>query len=217
MPRRIRIQSSRGHSVLMRCYSADEPLARRSDDTDSCGPLLARILRIRLWCGDVPMTPDEIRFAADGMLQSLATWLRLLGYDCVAGKDLFGRQLLEQAVVEDRVFLTRNAHLPDNLPRQLLECGQISIVTGERLPEQLREVVSKYSLETRQNVFSRCLECNESLRSVERTEAAGQVPPKVLERETDFWKCERCGKTFWRGSHIRDSLQRLKGWIEETA
>ena len=30
------------------------------------------------------MTPSEIRFAADGMLRSLATWLRLLGYDCIA-------------------------------------------------------------------------------------------------------------------------------------
>ena len=27
------------------------------------------------------MTPTDIRFAADGMLQSLATWLRALGYD----------------------------------------------------------------------------------------------------------------------------------------
>jgi uncharacterized protein with PIN domain len=29
----------------------------------------------------VPMTPTDIRFAADGMLQSLATWLRLMGCD----------------------------------------------------------------------------------------------------------------------------------------
>ncbi|MFA7003248.1 MAG: Mut7-C RNAse domain-containing protein [Verrucomicrobiia bacterium] len=49
------------------------------------------------------MTPTDIRFAADGMLQSLATWLRALGYDCLAGRDLFGLLLLEQAVVDGTV------------------------------------------------------------------------------------------------------------------
>jgi uncharacterized protein with PIN domain len=161
------------------------------------------------------MTPDEIRFAADGMLQSLATWLRLLGYDCLAGKELFGRQLLEQAAAENRVFLTRNSHLADNLPHQLLERCQIAIVASERLPDQLREVVTRFSLHTDEYVFTRCTECNVPLRRVDRAEALGQVPPHVAESETGFWRCPQCGKTFWRGSHVRDSLQRLERWLAD--
>ena len=161
------------------------------------------------------MTPAEVRFAVDGMLRSLATWLRLLGYDCIAGPDLFGRRLLKQAVVEDRVFLTRNAHLTDNLPHHLLEHCRIAYVASEHLPDQLREVVTKYSLQTEQHVFTRCVECNEPLRRAERSEALGQVPNDVAESETEFWRCPRCGKTFWRGSHVRNSLQRLQQWLAD--
>ena len=161
------------------------------------------------------MTPNEIRFAADGMLQSLATWLRLLGYDCIAGRELFGRRLLEQSVAEHRVFLTRNSHLSDNLPHKLLGRCQISIVAGERLPDQLREVVTRYSLQTGQHVFTRCTECNVPLGRADRAEALGQVPADVAESETVFWKCRQCGKTFWRGSHVRGSLQRLERWLAD--
>ena len=159
------------------------------------------------------MTPTEIRFAADGMLQSLATWLRLLGYDCIASPDQFGRRLLEQSVMEDRVFLTRNVHLTDNLPHALLERGRIVYIDSEHLPDQLREVVGKCSLETGPHVFTRCVECNDLLRRADRSEVIGQVPADVTERETEFWRCQRCGKTFWRGSHVKNSLERLHQWL----
>jgi hypothetical protein len=38
------------------------------------------------------MNPPDVRFPADAMLQSLAKWL--LGYDCAAGDDLFGRKVV---------------------------------------------------------------------------------------------------------------------------
>ncbi len=71
------------------------------------------------------MSPSEIRFAADGMLQSLATWLRVLGCDCLAGCGLFGRELLERAVADGRVFLTRNTHLSNDWPRALAERAEV--------------------------------------------------------------------------------------------
>ena len=159
------------------------------------------------------MTPAEVRFAADGMLQSLATWLRLLGYDCITSPGEPGRRLLEQAVREDRVFLTRNVHLTEKLPQALSDRGRMACIGGERLPDQLREVVAKYSLETAAYVFTRCGECNDLLRRVERSEAAGQVPAEVVKRHTEFWRCQGCGKIFWRGSHVKNSLERLGQWL----
>ena len=159
------------------------------------------------------MTPTEVRFAADGMLQSLATWLRLLGYDCLTHPGQSGRALLEQAVSEDRVFLTRNAHLPDNLPRALLARGRIVHVLNDRLPDQLREVVTRYSLDTDAYVFTRCLECNGLLQGIDRSEAIGHVPEGVVTRETGFWRCRHCGKMFWRGSHVKNTWDRLRRWF----
>ena len=143
------------------------------------------------------MTPAEIRFAGDGMLQSLATWLRLLGYDCLTRPGQSGRVLLERAVAEGRIFLTRNTHLRDTLPHALLARARIELVAAEHLPEQLREVVTKFALDTETFVFTRCLLCNE-----------------VLQRTSEeFWCCPHCGKTFWRGSHVTNSLARLRAWL----
>jgi uncharacterized protein with PIN domain len=157
------------------------------------------------------VSPNEIRFAVDGMLQSLGDWLRLLGYDCVSGH---GRQFLEQAVADRRVFLTRNFHLPDNLPQTLLRAEVIVYVRGENLPAQLREVVGEFALDTERFVFTRCVACNVPL---QKTEPTTDVPARVLAREREFWRCERCGKTFWRGSHVTNSLERLRRWLQTSS
>jgi len=104
---------------------------------------------------------------------------------------------MEQAVAEERVFLTRNAHLHDTLPHALLARARIELVAAEHLPQQLREVVTKFALDTEAFVFTRCLLCNE-----------------VLQRTSEeFWRCPRCDKTFWHGSHVTNSLARLRVWL----
>jgi uncharacterized protein with PIN domain len=159
------------------------------------------------------MTPADIRFAADGMLQSLATWLRALGYDCAAGRGLFGRRLLERAVKEGRVFLTRNTHLANDWPRALVGRAVVFQVAGEAIPEQLREVVEKFSLDAERFLFTRCLLCNDLLRAAAKAEALPALPPRVAGCEEQFWRCERCGQFYWRGSHVRNSAARLRQWL----
>ena len=161
------------------------------------------------------MIPAGIRFAADGMLQSLAMWLRALGYDCLAGHAWFGRRLLEHTVAEERVFLTRNTHLGHDWPRVLVERAQILHIAGETLPEQLREVVKTFSLDAEQFLFTRCLVCNEPLRVVEKSAALPHLPARVAAREEHFWRCERCGRFFWHGSHVQNSVARLRRWLEK--
>lgn len=159
------------------------------------------------------MTPVEIRFAADGMLQSLATWLRMLGYDCLAGRACFGRRLLEEATAGERVFLTRHTHLDNDWPRTLVERARIFHVVGGVLPDQLREVVEAFTLEPERFLFTRCLICNEPLRDVEKSAALAHLPAGVAAREDRFWRCERCGRFFWHGSHVRESVARLHRWL----
>ncbi len=149
------------------------------------------------------------------MLQSLATWLRALGYDCLAGREQFGRRLLEQAVAEERVFLTRNTHLANDWPRVLVEQAQVVCVSSETLPKQLREVVEKFSLDWERFLFTRCLLCNDPLRAVNKSEALSHLPPRVAAREDSFWQCRRCGRFFWHGSHVQNSVARLRQWMKE--
>jgi uncharacterized protein with PIN domain len=162
------------------------------------------------------MNPGDVRFAADAMLQSLAKWLRLLGYDCVAGGGLFGRELVEAAVAERRWVLTRNRRYAAELPQLLLTYADLFPIVSERLPGQLREVVEHFALETSAFRFTRCLVCNEPLHRVPLPQAAPGVPEEVLARENRFWQCSRCGRLFWQGSHVRRSVNQLNRWLSIT-
>lgn len=159
------------------------------------------------------MNPNEVRFAADAMCQSLAKWLRLIGYDCAARDGLFGRALFEMAVAERRWVLTRNRRYRGDMPLLLLERADIHVIEGERLPDQLREVVERFSLEPSAFRFTRCLVCNEPLVLMSTPPSADSVPTAVLEREKQFWKCSHCGRVFWLGSHVRHSILRLADWL----
>jgi uncharacterized protein with PIN domain len=159
------------------------------------------------------MSPSEIRFAADGMLQSLATWLRVLGYDCLAGCGLFGRELLERAVADGRVFLTCNTHLSNDWPRALVERAEIVFVASGTLPEQLWEVVGAFSLDAHSFLFSRCVACNEALASVAKADVLAQLPPVVAATQEAFWRCPRCARVFWRGTHVHNSIERMDRWL----
>ena len=158
------------------------------------------------------MTPSEIRFTADGMLQSLGAWLRLMGCDCVCQQGKPSRALLEQAVADERIFLTRNAHLWDNLPRTLLDRGRVVSVLAEHLPGQVREVVTRFAIDTESFAFTRCIRCNVLL---EHTGTVpDDIPPNVAAQEKEFWHCPSCRQTFWRGSHVHNSLARLRNWLQ---
>ena len=40
------------------------------------------------------------------------------------------------------------------------------------------------------------------------------IPEGVAAREREFWRCPSCGQTFWRGSHVHNSLARLRNWLQ---
>jgi len=147
----------------------------------------------------------------------LGKWLRLIGYDCASDPQLFGRDLGEFALKERRWVLTRNRRFFGDLPLFLLSRADIHLIVAEQLADQVREVEERFSLETNHFVFTRCLVCNEPLSPVAKSDVTGAVPPQVFARESEFWQCRHCGRTFWRGSHVAHSLRRLEGWFGNSA
>ncbi len=149
------------------------------------------------------------------MVQSLAKWLRLLGYDCIAGDEYFGRRLVERAVQEDRWILSKNTTFDHYLPKPLLEQMHLSPVASENLPEQLREVVSRFDLNREGFLFTRCVECNVPLEEVSRAAVEDQLPPDVAANQIHFWRCPHCKRVYWHGSHVSRSIERLHGWLAD--
>ena len=146
-----------------------------------------------------------MRFVADRMLGRLARWLRIIGQDVAYGQQLAGTALVSLARRERRVILTRDTRLISRraLPPHLF-------VTSDSFREQLRQVVSAFTLEPLAGMLTRCLDCNEELREVERDQARARVPPYVWRTQDRFVACRRCGRIFWRATHLAHMLAELR-------
>lgn len=142
-----------------------------------------------------------MRFLCDGMLGRLARDLRLLGFDA-AWSDAEDAALLRRAREEDRGLLSRD--------RDLVAAAQARGVRAARVGSndpgrQVVEVVAALGLRPSPSAFlSRCSLCNEPL-----LEGPGREPV-AYEAEPPFRHCPRCGRTYWRGTHVEEMRRRFE-------
>jgi uncharacterized protein len=170
----------------------------------ACGRRVGAELR-----ADEPCSGDPPRFALDAMLGRLARWLRVLGLDATWTADVADAALVRHALAEGRWLLTRDRALPEEwrVPR-------IHLVESEQPLEQLREVFDAFALRPGVRLFARCTRCNAPIEAVPREVVASRVPPRVLARNDRFWRCPRCERIYWEGSHVdrmRRTLERVLG------
>ena len=147
-----------------------------------------------------------MKFLCDEMLGTLAKWLRILGYDTEYVKNMEDEEIIEFARKERRIIITRD--------KLLARRADVSLYIDEKeLEEQLRKVVTHFNLEIGGNVLSRCTVCNVPVVEIKKEEAKGNVPEYVWENSNVFWKCKKCGRIYWLGSHwqnMEGMLKRLK-------
>jgi len=136
-----------------------------------------------------------VAFAVDTMLGRLARWLRILGHDAAYGPHLHGAGLTDLARRERRVIVTRDTRLvrDPNLPQHVF-------VTSDHFREQLREVAAAVPLAAAEP-FSRCLDCNVPLATIDRESVRERVPPYVFGTQKRFWTCTRCRQVYWPATH----------------
>jgi uncharacterized protein with PIN domain len=146
--------------------------------------------------GDAPA-----RFVVDGMLGSLARWLRRLGYDADYANQRGDAELVRVARAEDRVLLTRDQQLAGRRGIRAL------LVESQSLDEQLTQVKSAFPLPP--GSPGRCSECNAPLESATPDEVAGRVPAYVHRQHSRFHRCPGCGRIYWPGSHWKAIQARI--------
>ena len=148
------------------------------------------------------------RFILDVMLGSLAKWLRFLGLDTRYSNDMDDPELVQLALEEDRVLITRDVPLA-GVPG--VE-GRVLLVRSEALELQLREVARAYPSILSPGRAARCGACNVPLEVVSDMRAVEPlVPSYVYLTQRRFSRCPSCGKIFWEGTHKR----RMQMTIEE--
>ena len=151
------------------------------------------------------MNDRPLKLLADGMLGTLAKWLRLLGYDTAYDNAADDHGLARRARAEGRVLLTRDRELAGRRGLRTL------LIRSEVLEEQVREVQEALGPPP-DPALSRCAVCNTVLDSVSSEEIADRVPPYVLRTQTEFRRCPGCGRVYWPGTHVDEMQERMGGW-----
>jgi len=141
------------------------------------------------------------KFIVDHMLGSLARWLRMMGYDTVYDKSLEDADIAEVARVEGRSILTRDKELSTRPGAFLLE--------DIDLEAQLKAIATKFGLKFHEELI-RCSTCNGELVDLPKEQAKGKVPEGAHAANEKFWKCSKCDKIYWKGSHWLGINERLK-------
>lgn len=141
------------------------------------------------------------RFIADHMLGSLARWLRMMGYDTVYDKSLEDADIAKTARSDGRFILTRD--------KELSKEPSAFLVEADNLDSQLKAVAVKFGLKFHEDMI-RCSTCNGELANLPKEEAKDKVPEGAYVSNEKFWRCSRCGKIYWKGTHWRGINERLK-------
>ncbi len=139
----------------------------------------------------------------------LARWLRAMGYDAALFTSHDDSDLVRAALKEGRIVLTKDGGIAR---RRVATTGRLRVLhlRSDSVPEQLRQVVSAFSLNPTHRPFSLCLVCNQPLEERRKETVKGQVPPYVFRTQQDFSRCPSCGRIYWQGTHWEAMRRRLR-------
>jgi uncharacterized protein with PIN domain len=154
-----------------------------------------------------------VRFVVDGMLGSLARWLRMLGYVAEYESNADDSDLLRSSEKLETVLLTRDEELYN---RALSKRIRSVLILGSTEEARLGLLAKTLGISLEIDMAStKCPECGSELHEISKVDAAGAVPDKSLDLYDRFWRCTNsiCGKTYWVGSHwkqIRHTLEEAR-------
>ncbi len=156
-----------------------------------------------------------MKFVADGMLGSLARWLRMMGHDVVYRHGLEDDKLLALAKEEGRVLLTRDLEL---YRRSVARGINAFFVEGKNEAERLASLAQRFGIPLEIDLkTSRCPKCNTSIQSLPKAKVADRVEKNTFTHYDEFWECPNCKKVYWQGAHwpkIQDTLEDAKNLVK---
>ncbi|MBS7609354.1 Mut7-C RNAse domain-containing protein [Candidatus Bathyarchaeota archaeon] len=151
------------------------------------------------------------RFLVNSMLGQTAKWLRLLGYDAEYVAHMKDEDIIKRAKEERRILLTSDWDLKKKASKMGCEAF---LIEGRTEPERLFSIATRYEITLEfSSERARCSLCNGELHEIPKASIEGLVPEKVFQRQDRFWRCDGCGKIYWRGTHvegIRNVLEEMR-------
>ena len=142
------------------------------------------------------------KFIADVHLGKLTKYLRMIGFDVYYKNNLDDEEIINISIKERRAILTKD--------RGILKRNEVTHgywVRSIKVEEQVKEVIQRFDLQKEMKEFSRCLECNDLLKSIKKETIIEQLPLKVAQTQNEFYQCPSCKKIYWKGTHQQRMLK----------
>lgn len=151
----------------------------------------------------------EIKFIVDNNVGKLARWLRVMGYDTLLFKEKDDKRMIEIALNEDRIILTKDTQI---IKRRLVTDGKLKaiLIKQDDPKAQLRETAKALNLNYHFSPFSLCLECNQMLIPRSREGVQNLVPPRVFNTQEQYMECPSCHRIYWQGTHWQAMARELR-------
>lgn len=147
----------------------------------------------------------DIKFILDVHLGKLAKNLRLCGFDVYYRKDCDDQEIINLALSERRIILTRDIGILKN--KQVTHGYWIR---SQHPEEQLKEVFMRLDLKNQIKLFTRCSVCNGLLEDVSKKDIMNRLLPRTRLFYRKFRKCPCCDRIYWKGTHY----ERMKKSID---
>jgi uncharacterized protein with PIN domain len=144
------------------------------------------------------------------MLGKLAKWLKILGFDAVFFSKIEDDALLEIALDDERILLTRDTGLIEKSKKV-----KSLFIESENWRAQVEQVLDEFNLWRDVKPNSRCIDCNVVLKNLPREKAKNLVTPFVFENAGTFALCPECGRVFWRGTHLEDMETKINDFLKK--
>jgi len=145
------------------------------------------------------------KFVADVHLGRLTRYLRMMGLDVLYENIFDDDEIVLISLNEKRAILTKDRGI---LKRNGVTHGYF--VRSTIVEVQAKEVIKRFDLQKEIKEFTRCIECNDLLKPVEKETIIHQLPPKVATTQNEFYGCPSCKKTYWKGTHYQRMLSFIK-------
>jgi uncharacterized protein len=151
-----------------------------------------------------PKPLRNTKFILDVHLGKLTRKLRMLGFDTLYRNDYADDEIIEIALAEKRIILTRDVGI---LKNKLVTHGYF--VKSTQPARQIEEVIGRFDLSGRIRPLSRCIECNGTIVAVSKREIDNLLQPKTKRYFDAFFRCMDCRKIYWEGSHYTKMLDKI--------
>ena len=136
-------------------------------------------------------------FIADSNLGDIVKYMRVLGFDVSFDSLLSPRQIIEVSEKENRIILTKS--------RKLLKFKEVThgiFIRPGTMEQQIKRIIDFLDIKDQIKPFSRCLRCNNLLKTIPKESIAHRIPPKTRAFCNEYSYCKPCDKIYWKGSHF---------------